>query len=155
MATPDSERITTAAPADREALEALMRRSSEVWPAYREQLAAHPEVIVVPDEQLAAGFVRAAYDAEGYLVGFSAVEPHDHDAGWALDGLFVDPLSLGIGIGRALLEDVIDGLREPGAPYLSVISGPESQGFYETVGFTVVEPAETQFGPANLMRLEL
>jgi GNAT superfamily N-acetyltransferase len=155
MARPGTERITTAEPADRTELEALMRRSSEVWPAYREQLAAHPEVIVVPDESLRAGHVRAAYDEEGYLVGFSAVVPHDHDDGWSLDGLFVDPLSLGIGIGRALLEDVIDGLAPTAAPYLSVVSGPESQGFYETVGFTVVEPAPTRFGPATLLRLEL
>ncbi|HEX4187005.1 MAG TPA: hypothetical protein VHY83_03815 [Solirubrobacteraceae bacterium] len=37
-------------------LEALQRRSSDVWEAYREQLAAHPDAIELPAALIASGW---------------------------------------------------------------------------------------------------
>ena len=47
------------------ALEALQRRSSDVWEEYRAQLAAHPDAIAPPHQAIAEGRVRVAVDASG------------------------------------------------------------------------------------------
>ena len=41
-------------------LEALQRRSSDVWEAYREQLAANPDAIELPQAFIDSGWVRAS-----------------------------------------------------------------------------------------------
>jgi GNAT superfamily N-acetyltransferase len=139
--------IRTATPDEQAGLEALMGRSSSHWPAYREALAHHPEVIEVGREDLDAGRVRVRHDAAGTLLGFSVLLPPAHGA-CELDGLFVDPPHMGTGAGRALVEDAAARAGARGASRLEVIGGPEARGFYERVGFVVVEDATTRFGPA-------
>ncbi|MBV9335390.1 MAG: GNAT family N-acetyltransferase [Solirubrobacterales bacterium] len=146
-------RIRQARATEAPALEALQRRSSDVWEAYREQLAAHPDAIELPQPFVDNGWVRVAVDADEKPIGFSAVIPTDgpaHD----LDGLFVEPEHMGRGVGRALVEDAAARAADGGAKCLEVITGP-AQGFYERVGFDLVGPAETRFGPAVRMRRHL
>jgi GNAT superfamily N-acetyltransferase len=134
-------------------LEALQRRSSEIWEEYRGQLAAHPDAIELPQHLIENGWVRIATSADGVPIGFSVVIPRDratHD----LDGLFVEPNRVKRGIGTSLVQDVCERARAVGAEGLEVIAGP-AQGFYEKVGFRVVEPVDTRFGPAVRMRREL
>jgi GNAT superfamily N-acetyltransferase len=134
-------------------LEDLQRRSSDVWEAYREQLAAHPDAIELPQSYIDNGWVRVALDEQGTPIGFSVVIP---GAGLSheLDGLFVEPAHMHGGIGRALVEDAAARASGRGAACLDVIAGP-AQGFYERVGFRLVGAADTRFGPAVRMRREL
>jgi GNAT superfamily N-acetyltransferase len=134
-------------------LEALQRRSSDVWEEYREQLAAHPDAIEVPQHFLEKGWVRVAVDAEDRPVGFSVVisaRGPVHE----LDGLFVEPDQMNAGVGRALVEDAAARAKDQGAEALEVIAGP-AQGFYNRVGFNRIGAAQTRFGPAVRMRREL
>lgn len=134
-------------------LEALQRRSSDVWPEYREQLAADPDAIVLPVRFIDNRWVRVAIDARERPVGFSVVIP----AGGAiheLDGLFVEPDRLRLGIGRALVQDAAIRAGAGAAVGLEVNAGP-AQAFYEHVGFGVIGDAQTRFGPAVRMRREL
>ena len=143
-------RIRDADPAERAALEALQRRSSDVWEQYREQLAANPDAIVLPDDFIGNGWVRVAVAADGRPIGFSVTIPGDAGV-HELDGLFVEPGRMHRGVGRALVEDAAARAARGGAGCLEVIAGP-AQGFYERVGFTLVGSAETRFGPAVRMR---
>jgi hypothetical protein len=52
------------------------------------------------------------------------------------------------------LEDAANRALAAGATYLEVTAGPAS-GFYEKVTFSIVDRAETRFGPAMRMRREL
>jgi GNAT superfamily N-acetyltransferase len=131
-------------------LEALQRRSSNVWEQYREQLAANPDAIAVPQEFIDKGWVRVAVGADESPIGFSVVIPADGGV-HELDGLFVEPAHLQRGVGRALVEDAVARAADGGAACLEVIAGP-AQGFYERVGFTLIGSAETRFGPAVRMR---
>jgi hypothetical protein len=56
-------------------LEALQRRSSDIWVEYREQLAANPDAIAVPQAFIDNGWVRIAVGAGGAPIGFSVVIP--------------------------------------------------------------------------------
>lgn len=135
------------------ALEALQRRSSNVWEVYRAQLAANPDAIELPQSFIDNGWVRVALDDDRAPIGFSVVIPGNGDA-LELDGLFVEPAHMRCGVGRALVEDAVARASRRGAKYLEVTAGP-AQGFYERVGFELTGGAQTRFGPAVHMRREL
>jgi GNAT superfamily N-acetyltransferase len=140
-------------PGEAAALEDLQRRSSDVWEAYREQLAAHPAAIALPQAFIDNGWVRVAADAANVAVGFSVVIPSDGGV-HELDGLFVEPAQMYGGIGRALIDDAVAQAVAAGATRLEVTAGP-ARIFYEKVGFSVISTAQTQFGPALRMRRDL
>ena len=146
-------RIRDAIAGEAPVLEALQRRSSDIWPDYREQLAAHPDAIALPHAFIDNGWVRVAVDDQDKPIGFSVVIPADgaiHD----LDGLFVEPGHLQQGVGRALVEDAATRATDSAAVGLEVIAGP-AQAFYERLGFGLLGDARTRFGPAVRMRREL
>lgn len=145
--------IRDATAAEAAPLEDLQRRSSDVWEAYREQLAAHPDAIELPQRYIDNGWVRVAVDDEDTPIGFSVVIPGS-DSSHELDGLFVEPAHMRGGVGRALVEDAAMRASGQGAACLEVIAGP-AQGFYERVGFRLIGAADTRFGPAVRMRREL
>jgi GNAT superfamily N-acetyltransferase len=145
--------IRNATAGEAASLEALQRRSSDVWEAYREQLAAHPDAIELPQSYIDNGWVRVAVDDRDTPIGFSVVIPGgglSHE----LDGLFVEPAHMRGGVGRALVEDAAARASGGGAACLEVIAGP-AQGFYERVGFGLIGTADTRFGPAVRMRRQL
>jgi GNAT superfamily N-acetyltransferase len=115
-------RIRDAAPEERAALETLQRRSSDVWDEYREQLAAHPDAIELPDAYIGNGWVRVAVDEADAPIAFSVVIPAP-DGTHELDGLFVAPERMHGGIGRALVDDAAARARAGGANTLQVIAG--------------------------------
>ena len=123
-------------------LEALQRRSSDVWEAYREQLAAHPDAIELRPEHIEHTRV---VERAGALAGFSVVLPGE-DGAWELDGLFVEPELMGGGLGRALVDDAARIARERGAASLAVTGNPHALEFYRRVGFTGIEEIATRFG---------
>jgi GNAT superfamily N-acetyltransferase len=134
-------------------LEALQRRSSDVWEQYREQLAAHPDAIELPQSFIDNGWVRVAADDDDTPIGFSVVIPTDTGAA-ELDGLFVEPGHMHHGVGRALVEDAVSRTTARGGTSLEVIAGP-AQGFYERTGFRVIGAVQTRFAPAVRMRREI
>ena len=146
--------IRDARPDEAFALEALQRRSSDVWEQYRAQLAANPDAIEPPHAAIAEGRVRVAVDASGRPLGFSVVLPLSEQR-CELDDLFVEPESMRSGVGRLLVDDVAARATAAGATHVDVIANPNALGFYEKVGFQITGQAETRFGGAPRMALEL
>lgn len=145
--------VRAAVSAEMDALVELQRRSSLVWEEYRAQLLAHPEVIEVPADALAAGQVRVAVQG-GDLVGFATVLAVSPEVG-ELDGLFVAPELMRGGLGRVLVEDAVAIARVRGMTRLEVTANPRALGFYEKVGFVTVDEVATQFGPGIRMQRDL
>jgi GNAT superfamily N-acetyltransferase len=145
--------IRDARPDEVAALEELQRRASDVWEEYREQLAEHPDAIALDPALVSAGRVRV-FEKDGLRVGFSVLLPPREEA-CELDGLFVEPAAMRGGVGRALIADAAQQARAAGATRISVIANPRAIEFYERVGFVTGEPAQTRFGPAVWMHLEL
>jgi GNAT superfamily N-acetyltransferase len=146
-------RIRNATAAEARVLEELQRRSSDVWEEYREQLAANPDAIELPQAFIDKGWVRVAVDIHQTPVGFSVVVPTNGSV-HELDGLFVEPDQMSRGVGRALVKDAATRASDLGADALEVTAGP-AQAFYERVGFNLIGPAQTRFGPAVRMRRDL
>jgi GNAT superfamily N-acetyltransferase len=147
----DAATIRLAEVSEREALEGLQRRSSVHEPMYRAQLAAHPDAIELPAEQISAGLVRVA-EQNGVIVGFAVLFERSGDA-CELDGLFVEPDRMRAGIGRQLVEDATRIARERGATRIDVVANPQAVAFYEAVGFKPAGEAQTRFGAAPRMTL--
>ena len=149
-----AELIRDAQPDEAAALEALHRRSSDVWEEDRAHLAAHPDAIESPYEAIVEGRVRVAIDGAGRRLGFSVVIPVG-DGTWELDDLFVEPDSMGFGVGRMLVEDVAARATAAGAKWVNVIANPRAVGFYERLGFRITGEAATRFARAPRMSLDL
>jgi predicted N-acetyltransferase YhbS len=150
---PDSTTIRPAQVSERGALEQLQRRSSVHEPMYRAQLAAHPDAIELPAEQLTAGLVRVA-EQNGVVVGFAVLLERSADA-CELDGLFVEPERMRAGVGRRLVEDARRIARERGARRIDVVANPQGVAFYEAVGFKPAGEVQTRFGSAPRMSLSV
>jgi ribosomal protein S18 acetylase RimI-like enzyme len=147
-------RIRDARPAEAAALASLQRRSSDVWEEYRAQLTANPGLIEPPQQAIAEGRVRVAVDASGRRLGFSVVLTAEGDR-VELDDLFVEPDSMGRGVGRLLVADVISRAAAVPATGVDVTANPNALGFYERVGFRVTGEVATLFGRGIRMRLDL
>jgi GNAT superfamily N-acetyltransferase len=145
--------IRPAQVSERDALERLQLRSSVHGPLYRAQLAAHPDAIELPVDQIAAGHVRVA-EQEGVVVGFAVLLERCGDA-CELDGLFVEPARMRSGVGRRLIEDAKRIAGERGATRIDVVANPQAVAFYEAVGFKPAGEAQTRFGPAPRMSLDV
>jgi GNAT superfamily N-acetyltransferase len=146
-------RIRDANAGESSMLEALQRRSSDIWEAYRGPLAANPDAITLPESFIERGWVRVGVARDDTPLGFSVVIPIG-DAVHELDGLFVEPDQMRRGVGRALVEDAAARARDSAAACLEVTAGPAA-GFYERLGFTIIGEAKTRFGPAVRMRRDL
>ena len=117
------------------------------------RLAAHPDAIELPAEQIRAGAVRVA-EQDGVIVGF-AVLLAPVAGGCELDGLFVEPTRMRGGVGRQLIDDAKGIARQHGATRIDVVANPQAVAFYERVGFRASGLAETRFGTAPRMSLAL
>jgi GNAT superfamily N-acetyltransferase len=145
--------VRPARASERKALEALQLRSSLDGPAYRADLAAHPDAIELPADHIAAGLVRVA-EQDGVVVGFSVLLERS-GAACELDGLFVEPRRMRGGVGRRLVEDAARTARERGADRIDVVANPQALAFYAAVGFERVGEAQTRFGRAPRMSLDV
>jgi len=138
-------------PGEEPALEALQLRASVVYDSDRDAVLAHPEVVRLPSGVIEAGGVRVAEDRRQVL-GFSVVVAGAAGA-WELDGLFVEPGHWRLGVGAALVADVVDRARLAGMDRLDVVANPNALAFYRAVGFEELGEVPTRFGPGLRMTL--
>ncbi len=136
--------IRLAAAHERRLLEALQLRASLANPGDRDAIAAHPDAIELPLEQIMAGQVFIAQSA-GIIAGFSSVQ-FRRDGDMELDGLFVEPGMWRRGIGRQLVERCCEVARQNNARALHVVGNPHAEGFYLSCGFEGIGRQDTRFG---------
>lgn len=66
--------------------------------------------------------------------------------GWRIVQIQIDPAFQGQGLGRRLLESVLNQADAEGAPVtLSVLKGNPAQRLYTALGFTAIEETELEF----------
>jgi N-acetylglutamate synthase-like GNAT family acetyltransferase len=136
------------------ALAEIFRRASLSNESDRAALLAHPEVLRLADDLISRGRTRVAHLADGRVAGFASTRPTSSES-IELDDLFVHPDFWRRGIASRLVEHVAAQARDEGATRIEVIANPHAMAFYEAVGFHVDRPAETEFGPAFRMHLDV
>lgn len=95
--------------------------------ACRDELTVSTDDINNPAWRIEVAFVA------GKPAGFYTLAP-DTDQSWELHALFVEPRSIGQGIGAALFAHAIAALKRLGASALTIQSDPDAEGFYLAQG---------------------
>lgn len=124
------------APAEAEALTALVLRSKAHWGYSAEFMAAcRDELAVTPEGLQSKHLSYRLLEREGELVGFYCL--HSMGAGqFELDALFVEPAHIGTGAGRALFDHAVGQVAGLGGGSLLIQSDPFAADFYRSVGAT-------------------
>ena len=89
----------------------------------------------------------------GTVVGFATTVPID--GGLELEDLFVEPNRMRRGMARRLVEDLLDRARTEGVEHVWVTANPHAMAFYTAVGFVPDGTAQTMFGSAPRLRLDV
>jgi GNAT superfamily N-acetyltransferase len=144
--------IRDARPADVAAVSDVFRHSSLSNEGDRANLLAHPDTLEWAADPVGDGRTRVAV-VEHRVVGFATTSPATD--GLELDDLFVDPDWMRHGVGRALVDDVVATARRRNCRRITVTANEHALAFYERVGFVTHGFAETMFGPARRMTMEL
>ena len=101
---------------------------------------------ITPERGTSAGFDQGptslgAVAAERFSAALLALEPSHHrdlpSAHWYVLLLGVSPEAQGTGLGRALLQPVLDRATAAGQPCYLETAQPKNVGFYERLGFRV------------------
>jgi GNAT superfamily N-acetyltransferase len=146
-------RIRFAVPADIGTLRRVFRQASLSNDGDRAKLLANPDALELSESCVREGRARVAVTSDGRIVGFAT--SLDGGDGLELEDLFVDPEWMTQGVGRALVNDVIETARRRGFSQIDVIANPHALGFYEKVGFVVDREVETRLGPGSRMYLAI
>jgi GNAT superfamily N-acetyltransferase len=138
--------------ADIDRLREIFRSASLHNEGDRPALLAHPEVLEFDDACVREYRTRVAV-RDGLVVGFASITPIGDTV--ELDDLFVHPDWMRRGIALELVRDLADAARAAGAARIEVTANHNALAFYGAAGFGLDGPADTQFGPASRMHLDL
>jgi N-acetylglutamate synthase-like GNAT family acetyltransferase len=150
---PADIQIRTAGIHEKRALEQLQLRASLANQGDRDHLVDNPDIISIPEAQIASASVFVA-EQNGQTLGFAALQPNE-DGSIELDGMFVEPGYWRHGIGRKLVAHCLAEARQRGASRLHLIANPHALAFYRSCNFRESGTTQTQFGPAILMDVQL
>jgi len=145
--------IRVAVPGDLDAVQEVFRRASLSNVGDRAALLANPEVLLWSGDSLADGRTRVAVGDDGAVAGFATTLLIDGVV--ELVDLFVEPRRMRQGVARRLVEDLLSLARVWGAGSVQVTANPHAMAFYTSVGFIPDAVAQTRFGPALRMRLDV
>lgn len=128
-------------------LTALCVRSKAYWGYDVEFMRLSEATLTVSETEVASGRVLVA-ERERLPVGMAKVEP-DGELGM----MFVDPLAIGRGAGRALFEASAALARRLGARRMAILADPNAAPFYERMGARWVGQAPSDAIPGRILPL--
>lgn len=131
---PESRKIRSARPQDAGELSRLALRSKAHWGYSKVFLDACKDELAVDPARFSSSeydhFV--CFDNESIL-GFYALEKLSRDD-YELVALFVEPVHVGTGVGRSLIQHAIRTARERSAARLIIQADPNAIDFYVAAG---------------------
>jgi ribosomal protein S18 acetylase RimI-like enzyme len=115
-------------------LQSVFSRASMSNENDRPLLLKHPEWLVLSDDAVRERRTRVAIDeSDAAVIGFASYAITDGSA--ELTDLFVDPSRTRRGIGKALVLDMCEQLRDKEFETLQVTANAHAMAFYEQMGF--------------------
>jgi N-acetylglutamate synthase-like GNAT family acetyltransferase len=127
--------LRSARPDEAEVLTELVMRSKAHW-GYSDEFmeSCRKELTIRADDVLASRMTVA--EAEGRVVAVATLEGEPPDG--ELGSLFVDPGMIGKGVGRRLLQHMLETARGIGIRTVVLDADPHAEPFYEVMGFVRV-----------------
>jgi GNAT superfamily N-acetyltransferase len=139
--------VRSAKPGESQSLTALCVRSKAHWGYDSAFMGLSAAALNVNEDDIAAGCVLVAVDDADHVIGMACVLPDGDTAD--LDALFVDPLVIGSGAGRALFDAAIALARRQGARRMTILADPNAAPFYERMGARYVRHAPSDAIPGR------
>ena len=144
--------LRPARPDEAGALSELALRSKAHWGYDEAFLAAcRDDLTVSPDD--CDGWSLQVAERAGQLLGFSRLAGHPPRV--VLDDLWVEPATIGQGVGRLLLTAALERALAAGAAVLQLDADPHAEGFYRRAGAVRVGMVPSRlFADRALPRME-
>ena len=145
--------IRPAIPEDADVLSALAMHSKAHWGYSRDFMEACREELTVDADELRAADVDCAVaEQSGSIVGFYTVATLA-ESSYELDALFVEPVKIGCGIGRKLIQHAIAGIAAKGGGTLLIQGDPHATDFYRAAGAQPVGERASASVPGRFLPL--
>jgi GNAT superfamily N-acetyltransferase len=142
--------IRRARPGEASRLSALAFRSKALWGYDAAFLDACRPDLTIGEDLVGSGRVFVAQIAH-VTAGFASLSGDPPRL--ELAHLFVEPDSIGNGVGRRLFEYLVAEARRLGASELVVESDPNAEGFYKVMGAERIGTAASIVDPARQLPL--
>jgi GNAT superfamily N-acetyltransferase len=123
--------IRRAVPDDAPHLTDLAQRAKAHWKYPAEWLTSWQPQLTIEPRYLSEHRVLVA-ENDGRLIGMCALE--DRGSWWSLEHVWVDPSSMGQGVGRTLVEQALDLARAVRPGRVVAEADPHAAGFYRRMG---------------------
>jgi GNAT superfamily N-acetyltransferase len=123
--------ITRARPEDAEALTEIAFAAKRHWGYSERWIETWRDILTMRPEFIAANPAYSARE-DGRAVGFYLLTTEGD--GLHLDHLWISPLAMGRGIGRALFEHAVTQARALGFQAIKIEADPNAEGFYKRMG---------------------
>ena len=105
--------------------------------------------LTVSEQSIAEGRVLVATDEAGRSVGMACVMPDGDDAELGL--MFVDPVAIGGGVGRALFGEAVRLARRLGYRRMTILADANAAPFYERMGARFLHDAPSDAIPGRTL----
>lgn len=128
-------------------------RSKSYWDYPAEWIDSWREELTIEPSYLKDNQLAKAIDG-GMICGFYALKPINEKR-ISLSYLFIDPVYIGKGIGKALLQHAIAFCKGNGFEFIQVESDPNAERFYEYNGFRTYENKLSSIEDRYLPMMEL
>lgn len=135
-------------------LRRIFRQASLSNAGDRANLLAHPEALVLADDVVHDPDTLVATLPDRQVIGFARTH-ESADGVLELDDMHVDPDRRRLGAARALMAEIEARARARGVRRIEVTANPHAAAFYDAMGFVPAGEAQTLFGPAPRMHLQL
>jgi GNAT superfamily N-acetyltransferase len=123
--------IRPALPSDAAALTRIAWAAKRHWDYPEEWLALWAADLTVSADFIRAHPVHCAI-RDGEIAGFYALSNEGTE--FEVEHMWVDPPHIGGGIGRQLFRHAVETARSSGGHVLRIVSDPNADGFYRTMG---------------------
>jgi len=140
-----------AKPEEATILNNLAMRSKAYW-GYSDKFmeACREELTLTPEKIQNSAFYFIVAETADKIVGFYGVE-HLSPLQFELEALFVEPVAIGSGVGRALISHAKSYIGVCGGGTLSIQGDPNAEGFYRAVGAQLIGRRESASIPGRLL----
>jgi GNAT superfamily N-acetyltransferase len=145
--------IRTARAGEAPSLTALCMRSKAHWGYDAEFMRRCVPFLTVSEQSIAEGRVLIATDEAGSAIGMVSVMPYGEGGGddAELGLMFVDPVAIGGGVGRALFGEAVRLARRFGYRRMTILADVNAAPFYERMGARFLHDAPSDAIPGRTL----
>lgn len=134
--------ITKADPSDHKSLTHVMQKSKAHWGYSKEQMKKWEKELTIRPEDFEANKIFKLINNDQSIIGFYSFKNKNNNS-VHLNDLFILPDHIGKGLGKLLLNDFINKIKNANASKITLESDPNAEGFYLHYGFKTVGQRET------------